>query len=702
MNFRLLLVFVACSMAFAETGAELFQKAVVQERAAGNLEEAIKIYQRVAREYSKDRPLAAKALVQAARCYEKLGQDKAVGLYERVAREFGDQREQASIAREALAKSGTGKGPDVAAMSSHLIPMPLSACLIMQSDGKQAFYLDCRTRDLMASTPDGATNRVILKRESGERIGGFASAKLSPDEKRMVFTLTDASRKQSLAIINTDGTGLRRVSPLDPESRLDVQDWSPDGRNFLAVVLEDQNRWLASVSVADGSIRKLVSIGPAKELYLARYSRDGQYIAWTQRAAADDIGNVQIASAAEGANAHVLVDQPAALVDWTRDGRYVLFISDRNGSPAIFAQAVFEGQARGKPVFVGNTSARPGTAWIGRDGALMYRTRAGRVDVFRLSFGTADPEPVSKQSVNRRIAPAWSPDGRRLAFIGVRGVSDPQELILTIREEASGQERNVPIQEHGLMPLLMTWTSDNSVALSWSSDGRQNFAEVNVATGAFRRIPGALDLKALGIRIPAAEAPQGFWAAPNGNLWLEFLEGQRGLPAVRAGLIGVDRSTGRSEELISKLKAFRVVMSPDASQVAALERQDEHSASIAVKPASGGDWRQIATLPVQGNGATGSELTALGSLGTLTWSPDGKFLYYVHGMDNDLALWRIAASGGQPERLASLAGMGTVNYVQVHPNGRDAVVENSAFRSEVWSLRNYLPKDKPATASKAR
>ncbi len=64
--------------------------------AAGNLEEAIKLYQRVAKEFASDRPLAAKALVQAAHCYELLGQDKqdkAVKLYEQVTRDFGDQRE---------------------------------------------------------------------------------------------------------------------------------------------------------------------------------------------------------------------------------------------------------------------------------------------------------------------------------------------------------------------------------------------------------------------------------------------------------------------------------------------------------------------------------------------------------------------------------------------------------------------------------
>ena len=79
MKLRILLAGLLCGLAaLAESGPELFQKAVTQERAAGNLEEAIKLYQRVAKEFASDRALAAKALVQAARCYEKLGQDKSV------------------------------------------------------------------------------------------------------------------------------------------------------------------------------------------------------------------------------------------------------------------------------------------------------------------------------------------------------------------------------------------------------------------------------------------------------------------------------------------------------------------------------------------------------------------------------------------------------------------------------------------------
>ena len=113
----------------AESGAELFQKAVTQERAAGNLEEAIKLYQRVAKEFASGRPLAAKALVQEARCYEKLGQDKAVKLYEQVARDFGDQRELAATAsaRLAVLRQAEHPAPTVpATMTQRKIELPIS------------------------------------------------------------------------------------------------------------------------------------------------------------------------------------------------------------------------------------------------------------------------------------------------------------------------------------------------------------------------------------------------------------------------------------------------------------------------------------------------------------------------------------------------------------------------------------------------
>jgi tetratricopeptide (TPR) repeat protein len=83
-------------------GQELFQRALVKERAEGKLEEAIQLYQQVIREFASDRALAAKAWLQAGRCYQKLGKPEARKVYERILRDYADQREAAKQARRAL------------------------------------------------------------------------------------------------------------------------------------------------------------------------------------------------------------------------------------------------------------------------------------------------------------------------------------------------------------------------------------------------------------------------------------------------------------------------------------------------------------------------------------------------------------------------------------------------------------------------
>jgi tetratricopeptide (TPR) repeat protein len=125
----------------ADSGAELFQKAVTAERAAGNLEEAIKLYQRVAKEFASDRALAAKALVQEARCYEKLGQDKAVKIYEQVARDYRDQREPSATASARLAVLRQGDRPAVpATMTQRKIDAVGHAPGIYRTDGQRMIY----------------------------------------------------------------------------------------------------------------------------------------------------------------------------------------------------------------------------------------------------------------------------------------------------------------------------------------------------------------------------------------------------------------------------------------------------------------------------------------------------------------------------------------------------------------------------------
>jgi len=100
--FGILIVACLVAPAFAQSAAELYQQGLVQENGAGNLRNAIQLYERAAKEAKGDRTTAALALMGAARCYEKLGQDESRRLYEEVAKTYSDQTEQAALARERL------------------------------------------------------------------------------------------------------------------------------------------------------------------------------------------------------------------------------------------------------------------------------------------------------------------------------------------------------------------------------------------------------------------------------------------------------------------------------------------------------------------------------------------------------------------------------------------------------------------------
>ena len=60
-----------------QSGNDLFQQALSKERAEGRIDEAIQIYERIVKEFAADRPLAAKALLQIGRGYERLGKADA-------------------------------------------------------------------------------------------------------------------------------------------------------------------------------------------------------------------------------------------------------------------------------------------------------------------------------------------------------------------------------------------------------------------------------------------------------------------------------------------------------------------------------------------------------------------------------------------------------------------------------------------------
>jgi tetratricopeptide (TPR) repeat protein len=95
-------VLMAGLSVFAQTAIDTYQQALVQLRGAGNIEEAIKLFELTAKQAVEDRPLAARALLGAAEAYERLGQARAYATYQELVRKYPDQKGEASSARAGI------------------------------------------------------------------------------------------------------------------------------------------------------------------------------------------------------------------------------------------------------------------------------------------------------------------------------------------------------------------------------------------------------------------------------------------------------------------------------------------------------------------------------------------------------------------------------------------------------------------------
>src|SRR5687768_12089453 len=74
--------------------------AMEKETVQGDLKGAIEQFKKIAQ--SKNRSIAARALVRMAECYEKLGNVESRKIYEHVVKDFADQKEAVAVARARL------------------------------------------------------------------------------------------------------------------------------------------------------------------------------------------------------------------------------------------------------------------------------------------------------------------------------------------------------------------------------------------------------------------------------------------------------------------------------------------------------------------------------------------------------------------------------------------------------------------------
>lgn len=169
-----LFVLAAAIDVVAQSAQELYQRALVQEHANGDLTQAIALYRQAARTAGRDRALAANALMRIAGSHEKLGHEaEAAAAYAELVRAYPDQRAEVAIAQERLTalRRAIRPAPSPASsdVSSFARPVFTRYCASCHSAGTKAGGLALDSLGAVSVSDDPALWEKITRRLRARR-----------------------------------------------------------------------------------------------------------------------------------------------------------------------------------------------------------------------------------------------------------------------------------------------------------------------------------------------------------------------------------------------------------------------------------------------------------------------------------------------------------------------------------------------------
>ncbi len=365
-----------------------------------------------------------------------------------------------------------------------------------------------------------------------------------------------------------------------------------------------------------------------------------------------------------GANCHIYVKQigvepPSRLTDipeneyapaWSPDGRFIAFLRKLTTTRiALMLIPQRGGRARALAEFddssnTGTTLDGPYVAWTPDSNwivALMPEAGSGLWALYLFSVETGENRKLTNPPSEighhgNDTAPAFSPDGRILAFARVTGlVSDLCLLRLGEGYRPQGEPERVPSENP--YSIGVAWTPDGSEIVFSSGVRISSFESVN--HGLWRVVaPGSAKPRRLPLASENARAP----AISRDGKRLAYVVKRNDTNIWRVDLQDPDRKPGMPVQLISSTRQENSpAFSPDGKRIAF---QSERSGTNEI-------WL------CDSDGANPQQLTSFGGsvkdFSGIKWSPDGKSLALDMYAKGNFGVCIISANGGEPRRLTT-------------------------------------------------
>ena len=295
----------------------------------------------------------------------------------------------------------------------------------------------------------------------------------------------------------------RALTPEDWYRFKDVSDltMAPDGKAVAYLVTtydqaSDQSR--SALWLADWAGNGSVELTRGESVSEPRFSPDGRYISFLAARPADAATQLYLLDRRGGEPQQLThVNGVITSYQWAPDGRRLVLVM--HGSDADAPEARSGADTRG-----GGDAPRPLVidAFHFKQDKDGYLTAESRAHLCLLEVAGGPCRALTADALRADSAPAFSPDGKQIAFVGNRDDSARQlgqDEILLVAAEPGAQPRR----------LLTTW-SPNHQHLEWSPDGtlvaflegdepRYNaymmdrLALIEVSSGGVRQLTGSLD-----------------------------------------------------------------------------------------------------------------------------------------------------------------------------------------------------------------
>jgi Tol biopolymer transport system component len=690
---------LALVVAFVLAGAgqqsaeQIYKAGLYEEEVGGNLQKAIEIYQDILKRFPDNRGIAAMAQLHIGLCYDKLGTAEAEKAFQKVLDNYPEQSEAVREAKEKLSlllKSSALKKTGDTEFRLRQVWAGSRVDILggVSPDGRYLSFVDWETGDLAIREIATGTNRRVTNKGTWAQSPEFALfSKWAPDSRRIAYQWWTKDEIYELRVIDINNPTPRVLSlNIKKDDYVHPFDWSPDGKSILAGFFPaGPFAQLGLISADDGSLKVLKSQFDAhpseRGIWGFVFSPDGKYIAYSisQEDKAYKKRDVFLLSA-DGSTETPLIEHPAndTVFDWTPDGKGLLFISDRTGTPDLWFARIAGGKPEGEPQMLKSGVGSVEPMGVTSGGALYYGISGATTDVYEVGI---DPQtgritsPAKKAVLlyeGQNAFPDYSPDGKLLAYVSSLEMpaARPQRVIGILSLE-TGRVRE-------LSPDLRSYSYPQ-----WAPDGR--FISVEGTgrddhQGIFRVDVQTSDVVPIVLIDKGTEIYSHRWSKDGKSMYYSTgdRDGKKGSVFVH------NFETGREERVSgSPSDAQWMDISPDGKWLVLMNRGARRT--IRIMPTAGGEPREIYSFEEEEN-----------VLLTPAWSADGRYIYFPKLQKSPiLDLYRISADGGDAQKID--LSMGRFRHFTVHPDSQRLAFSSLGAipkDNEVWVMENFLPTDK--------